>query len=128
LASVFVTKPTLTDVKSASHHNFVETITNSVFTILYWLKCLNALLLNYHEPGLVPLLHAGKYHRLYPLTSWWDECDYERHRWQCTTSLVPRWQLNRPYRPSINLLVTRCTNKFNIQQWYVLPTLYLCVL
>jgi hypothetical protein len=26
-----------------------------------------------------------------------------------------------------NLLVTRCTNKFNIQQLYVLPTLYLCV-
>jgi hypothetical protein len=28
----------------------------------------------------------------------------------------------------LNLLVTRCTNKFNIQQLYVLPTLYLCVL
>jgi hypothetical protein len=28
---------------------------------------------------------------------------------------------------TINLLVTRCTNKFNIQQLYVLPTLYLCV-
>jgi hypothetical protein len=28
----------------------------------------------------------------------------------------------------INLLVTRCTNKWNIQQLYVLPTLYLCVL
>jgi hypothetical protein len=27
-----------------------------------------------------------------------------------------------------NLLVARCTNKFNIQQLYVLPTLYLCVL
>jgi hypothetical protein len=27
----------------------------------------------------------------------------------------------------INLLVTRCTTKFNIQQLYVLPTLYLCV-
>jgi hypothetical protein len=27
----------------------------------------------------------------------------------------------------INLLVTRCINKFNIQQLYVLPTLYLCV-
>jgi hypothetical protein len=27
----------------------------------------------------------------------------------------------------INLLVTRCANKFNIQQLYVLPTLYLCV-
>jgi hypothetical protein len=29
---------------------------------------------------------------------------------------------------SVNLLVTRCTNKFNIQQLYALPTLYLCVL
>jgi hypothetical protein len=29
---------------------------------------------------------------------------------------------------SINLLVTRCTNKFNIQKLYGLPTLYLCVL
>jgi hypothetical protein len=29
---------------------------------------------------------------------------------------------------TINLLVTRCTNKFNTQQLYVLPTLYLCVL
>jgi hypothetical protein len=28
----------------------------------------------------------------------------------------------------INLLVTRCTNKFNIQKLYVLSTLYLCVL
>jgi hypothetical protein len=28
--------------------------------------------------------------------------------------------------PSL-LLVTRCTNKYNIQQLYVLPTLYLCV-
>jgi hypothetical protein len=27
----------------------------------------------------------------------------------------------------VNLLVTRCTNKFNIQQLYGLPTLYLCV-
>jgi hypothetical protein len=27
-----------------------------------------------------------------------------------------------------NLLVTRCINKFNIQQLYALPTLYLCVL
>jgi len=27
-----------------------------------------------------------------------------------------------------NLLVTWCTNRFNIQQLYVLPTLYLCVL
>jgi hypothetical protein len=26
-----------------------------------------------------------------------------------------------------NLLVTRCINKFNFQQLYVLPTLYLCV-
>jgi hypothetical protein len=26
-----------------------------------------------------------------------------------------------------NLLVTRCTNKFNIQQLYALRTLYLCV-
>jgi hypothetical protein len=30
------------------------------------------------------------------------------------------------YRP-FNLLVTRCINKLNIQQCYVLPTLYLCV-
>jgi hypothetical protein len=29
--------------------------------------------------------------------------------------------------PWFNLLVTRCFNKFNIQQLYVLPTLYLCV-
>jgi hypothetical protein len=28
---------------------------------------------------------------------------------------------------SFNLLVTRCTNKFNIQQLYILPALYLCV-
>jgi hypothetical protein len=28
----------------------------------------------------------------------------------------------------LNLLVTRCTNKYNIQQLYVLSTLYLCVL
>jgi hypothetical protein len=28
---------------------------------------------------------------------------------------------------SVNLLVTRCINNFNIQQLYVLPTLYLCV-
>jgi hypothetical protein len=28
----------------------------------------------------------------------------------------------------LNLLVTRCTNRFNIQQLYVLPALYLCVL
>jgi hypothetical protein len=27
----------------------------------------------------------------------------------------------------INLLVTRCINKFNIQQLYALPTLHLCV-
>jgi hypothetical protein len=27
----------------------------------------------------------------------------------------------------LNLLVTRCSNKYNIQQLYVLPTLYLCV-
>jgi hypothetical protein len=27
----------------------------------------------------------------------------------------------------LNLLVTRCINKFNIQQLYALPTLYLCV-
>jgi hypothetical protein len=29
--------------------------------------------------------------------------------------------------PSFNLLVTRCINKFKIQQLYVMPTLYLCV-
>jgi hypothetical protein len=28
----------------------------------------------------------------------------------------------------VNLLVTRCINKFNIQQLYALTTLYLCVL
>jgi hypothetical protein len=32
------------------------------------------------------------------------------------------------YECLINLLVTWCTNKFNIQQLYALPTLYLCVL
>jgi hypothetical protein len=30
-------------------------------------------------------------------------------------------------KTNINLLVTRCINKFNIQQLYVLPTLYLCI-
>jgi hypothetical protein len=30
------------------------------------------------------------------------------------------------YNVCFNLLVTRSTNKFNIQQLYVLPTLYLC--
>jgi hypothetical protein len=27
---------------------------------------------------------------------------------------------------SVKLLVTRCINKYNIQQLYVLPTVYLC--
>jgi hypothetical protein len=31
-------------------------------------------------------------------------------------------------KEDLNLLVTRCINKFNIQQLYVLPTLYLCVM
>jgi len=30
--------------------------------------------------------------------------------------------------PFYSLLVTWCTNRFNIQQSYALPTLYLCVL
>jgi hypothetical protein len=49
---------------------------------------------------------------------------------------VPEWRPSggrkrgRPkltWAEGINLLVTRCTNKYNIQQLYVLPTLYLCV-
>jgi hypothetical protein len=31
------------------------------------------------------------------------------------------------YADDVNLLVTRCINNFNIQQLYVLATLYLCV-
>jgi hypothetical protein len=30
-------------------------------------------------------------------------------------------------KTTVNLLITRCINKFNIQQLYVLPKLYLCV-
>jgi hypothetical protein len=44
------------------------------------------------------------------------------------TSTLPKgpWPVKR-VKPTFNLLVTRCINKFNIQQLYVLPTLYLCV-
>jgi hypothetical protein len=34
---------------------------------------------------------------------------------------------SRRWENNINLLVTRCINKFNIQQLYALPILYLCV-
>jgi hypothetical protein len=46
-----------------------------------------------------------------------------------STTLSLRSSLNEKLVPgTLNLLVTRCTNKFNIQQLYVLPTLYSCVL
>jgi hypothetical protein len=40
----------------------------------------------------------------------------------------PIYNTYSPLCLSFNLLVTRCTNKYNIQQLYVLSTLYLCVL
>jgi hypothetical protein len=49
-----------------------------------------------------------------------------------TEQLVPQENVNsdmqnRQNNNHFNLLVTRYTSKFNIQQLYVLPTLYLCV-
>jgi hypothetical protein len=41
---------------------------------------------------------------------------------------IPDFNCLKPSDKSLNLLVTRCNNRFNIQQLYVLPALYLCVL
>ena len=40
------------------------------------------------------------------------------------TQLCEEWQVLTFY----SLLVMWCTNRFDIQQLYILPTLYLCVL
>jgi hypothetical protein len=49
-------------------------------------------------------------------------------RWNSWTIWEIEWARIDVIRFCLNLLVTRFTNKFNVQQLYVLPTLYLYIL